>query len=273
MATTGPNPPNNDVVKTNPPPPPAKKLPKDLQSLVDHADKDERIYDEVRSGTAPESTESNIRYAAYATRIRTALLSAQRYVAYTSDVGESFRPVAHPNLVRAAYGISWAYLAGDVAHEGYKAYCANQRTRHPEAVRVPVQSHYADATEVVKPGVVSPLEDWRTVVVQRALFQGVASMGLPMVTIHSIVRYAGRAMKDVKNPRLRMWGPVGLGLSVVPVLPFLFDKPVESAVEYVFHEGFRVLGGKEAVGDAPKTGREHKLEEKVTGRGKGDKEL
>ncbi|KFY45088.1 hypothetical protein V495_03126, partial [Pseudogymnoascus sp. VKM F-4514 (FW-929)] len=94
---------------------------------------------------APESTESNIRYAAYATRIRTALLSAQRYVAYTSDVGESFRPVAHPNLVRAAYGISWCYLAGDVAFEGYKAYCANQRTLHPESAGVPAHQHVADA--------------------------------------------------------------------------------------------------------------------------------
>lgn len=123
----------------------------------------------------------------------------------------------------------------------------------------------------------SPLEDYRTVVVQRALFQGVASMGLPMLTIHSIVRYAGRAMKDVKNPKLRMWGPVGLGLSVVPVLPYLFDKPVEAAVEYVFHEGFKAFGGQQAVGDAPKTGREHRLEEKFVERGrkggKGGKEL
>ncbi|ELR05372.1 hypothetical protein GMDG_07355 [Pseudogymnoascus destructans 20631-21] len=113
--------------------------------MVDRADKDQHIYDEVRSGTAPESTESSIRYAAYATRIRTALLSAQRYVAYTSDVGESFRPVAHPNLVRAAYGISWAYLAGDVAHEGYKAYCANQRTLHPEGVAGGVEGGVGDA--------------------------------------------------------------------------------------------------------------------------------
>lgn len=175
--------------------------------------------------------------------------------------------------MRAAYGISWAYLAGDVAHEGYKAYCANQRTLHPEKSRLVEHRHYADATGELKPGVVSPLEDYRTVVVQRALFQGVASMGLPMLTIHSIVRYAGRAMKDVKNPRLRMWGPVGLGLSVVPVLPYLFDKPVETAVEYVFHEGFKAIGGQAAVGDAPKTGREHKLEEKVVEGGKGGKEL
>ncbi|KFY59738.1 hypothetical protein V497_04112, partial [Pseudogymnoascus sp. VKM F-4516 (FW-969)] len=225
---------------------------------------------------APESTESNIRYAAYATRIRTALLSAQRYVAYTSDVGESFRPVAHPNLVRAAYGISWCYLAGDVAFEGYKAYCANQRTLHPESAGVPAHQHVADAVvaggevkEVRAPGVVTALEDYRTVVVQRALFQGIASMGLPMLTIHSIVRYSGQAMKNVKSPKLRMWGPVGLGLSVVPVLPYLFDQPVESAVEWVFHEGFKAIGGEAAVGGAPKTGRERRLEEPVVEVGKG----
>lgn len=136
---------------------------------------------------APASTDSSIRYAAYATRIRTALLSAQRYVAYTSDIGESFRPVAHPNLVRTAYGISWAYLVGDVAHEGYKAYCQNQRIMHPDLPREAAQERYNDAKSDLKPVAdeagaalvprkVTPLEDYRTVMVQRALFQGIASM-------------------------------------------------------------------------------------------------
>lgn len=137
--------------------------------------------------SAPQSTDSNIRYAAYATRIRTALLSAQRYVAYTSDIGESFRPVAHPNLVRTAYGISWAYLIGDVAHEGYKAYCSNQRILHPDLPREAAQERYNDAQSDLKKAVddagvslvprqVTALEDYRTVMVQRALFQGIASM-------------------------------------------------------------------------------------------------
>lgn len=226
--------------------------------------------------SAPESTESSIRYAAYATRIRTALMSAQRYVAYTSDIGESFRPVAHPNLVRAAYGISWAYLMGDVAHEGYKAYCSNQRILHPELPRDAIKERWNDATKplppiqgsedgaVVKPGRVPPLEDYRTVMVQRALFQGLASMGLPAFTIHSIVKYSTKAMKGVKNVRLRTYGPIGLGLSAVPALPFIFDEPVEKAVEYCFYMGFRHFGGPEAVMSSPVTGREHQLEMKPT---------
>lgn len=146
-----------------------------------------RPYCTLKITSAPASTDSSIRYAAYATRIRTALLSAQRYVAYTSDIGESFRPVAHPNLIRTAYGISWAYLVGDVAHEGYKAYCQNQRIMHPDLPRVAAHERYNDAKSDLKTvaddaGVslearkVTPLEDYRTVMVQRALFQGIASM-------------------------------------------------------------------------------------------------
>lgn len=253
----------------------------------------------------PDSTETNVRYAAYATRVRTALLSAQRYVAYTSDIGESFRPVAHPNWVRAgkyfkyfrndrsmtiadhmlAYGVSWAYLIGDVSHEGYKAYCANQRTLHPDLPREASQLRYNDAQTDIKtvaadvganvtPGKVAPINDYRTVMAQRAIFQSIASMGLPAFTIHSIVRYSTRAMKDVKNPRLRVWGPIGLGLAAVPALPFLFDHPVETAVEWVFHKGFETFGGKDAVGTAPATGREAKLEVKsLRPKDKGDKEL
>ena len=219
---------------------------------------------------APQSTESNIRYAAYASRIRTALLSAQRYVAYTSDIGESFRPVAAPSVVRAAYGISWAYLVGDVTHEGYKAYCSNQRILHPELPREATQKHYndaktnltstPDASELLPTaGTISRLDDYRTVMAQRAVFQSIASMGLPAFTIHSVVRYSGVAMKGVKNTRLRTWGPIGLGLAVVPALPFLFDEPVEKGVEWIFHKGFETFRGPSAVRDSLSTGREVKL--------------
>lgn len=158
-----------------------------------------------------------------------------------------------------------------MAHEGYKAYCSNQRVLHPELPREASQKHYNDAktdpavsSELVPvAGKVSGLEDYRTVMAQRAVFQGIASMGLPAFTIHSIVRYSSRAMKSVKNTRLRTWGPIGLGLAAVPALPFLFDEPVEKSVEWVFHKGFEVLGGPAAVGDSPATGREAKLNQQA----------
>ena len=221
--------------------------------------------------SVPPSTESNVRYAAYAARFRTILLSAHRYVAYTSDIGESFRPVAHPWMVRGAYGVSWAYILGDVSHEGYKAYWHNQRILNPQIQLTERQRHILgvnDATQAptlpppAAPGKVTPLEDYRTVMLQRGIFQSLASMGLPAFTIHSVVRYSGRALKDVKNKTVRTWGPIGLGLAIVPFLPTLFDKPVENAVEWTFHKGFQTFGGHDAVGEAPLIGREKQLSER-----------
>ncbi|KAK0650886.1 hypothetical protein DIS24_g6332 [Lasiodiplodia hormozganensis] len=249
-------------------PVPRKKLPPSIQATLDD---EEKLWEALYEGHTRESTDSNIRYAAYASRVRTILLSAHRYVAYTSDIGESFRPVAHPYLVKAAYGVSWAYLAGDVAHEGYKAYLRNQRTLWGENYEKPVVSSdklAAPQPEETKlgPGIVGGeqkqpvgkvplLEDYRTVMAQRAVFQGLASMGLPALTIHSTVKYSGKALKNHKNPKIRTWGPIGLGLSIVPFLPYIFDEPVEKAVEWTFHKTLETLYGHDAVNGIPATGQ------------------
>lgn len=64
--------------------------------------------------------------------------------------------------------------------------------------------------EVEKRGTVPLEEDWRSVMAERAVFQSIASMGLPAFTIHSIVRYSGRWLKDAKNARIRSYGPIGV---------------------------------------------------------------
>ena len=71
------------------------------------------------------------RYAAFAMRLRTLITASSRCesactsqpgspaltslhllpdVAYSSDIGEAFRPLTNPLFVRAAYGISWSYM-------------------------------------------------------------------------------------------------------------------------------------------------------------------
>ncbi|KAF2107819.1 mitochondrial 18 KDa protein-domain-containing protein [Lophiotrema nucula] len=275
-------------------PPARKALPKDLQETLDS---DEKMWEIMYEGKSQDSTDTNLRYAAYASRLRTIMLSAHRYVAYTSDIGESFRPIAHPIMVRGAYAVSWLYLTGDVAHEGYKAYLRNQRTLHPElhTGKAPSEmtSAISSAVQTVKektglgnssegnaltggqiiPGHVPWIEDYRAVMAQRAVFQGLASMGLPAFTIHSIVRYSGRALKDAKNKTLRTWGPIGLGLAAVPFLPFVFDKPVEEATEWIFHKAFKAIGGPKAVEGRPVTGnKELRFKESKAG-ADHDKEL
>jgi fission process protein 1 len=41
----------------------------------------------------------------------------------------------------------------------------------------------------------------------------------------------------------------------------MFDKPVEEAVEWIFYEGFKAIGGEQAVGTRHKTGRKEALQE------------
>ncbi|OQE16738.1 hypothetical protein PENSTE_c023G01367 [Penicillium steckii] len=266
------NDPPEDTDKT---PIPRQTLPKKLQHLVDQ---DEDFYDDLYSPYSVDSTDTPYRYAAYANRIRTILLSAHRYVAYTSDIGESFRPIAHPILVRSAYAISWAYLLGDVSHEGYKAYLRNRRAlvapgeEYKDAVSSVSQeirgmamgnlSSPLDSSAKANSGgnelspwpntrEVSLAEDYRMVMAKRAVFQSLASMGLPAFTIHSVVKYSGKMVRGVKVPFVRTWVPIGLGLSVVPFLPYIFDHPVEEAVDWAFGTALRVYGGEDAVRPLP----------------------
>jgi fission process protein 1 len=60
------------------------------------------------------------------------------------------------------------------------------------------------------------------------------SRALPAFTIHTAVKQATKAFVNVKNPRIKAWGPTIAGLSLVPGLPFLFDHPVEQATDTVF---------------------------------------
>jgi fission process protein 1 len=182
-----------------------------------------------------DSTESSIRYAAYANRLRTILLASHRYVAYTSDIGESFRPAVTAPLVKACYGISWAYILGDVSFEAWKAKL-RQEGRYIPGLKpwdeIPPASIISEKVAEIR-----DLPDWKLVGLERGLFQSIASMGLPAFTIHSAVKYATNyADKNIKNNLVRRWGPIGLGLAIVPALPYLFDKPVEHVLGSVFEK-------------------------------------
>ncbi|KAJ3341278.1 hypothetical protein HDU93_005248 [Gonapodya sp. JEL0774] len=162
---------------------------------------------ETKKTTNPELTDNQLRYLGYAGRLGRLAKASSRYLAYTSDVGEAFRPVVPPSIVRAAYGVSWAYLVIDVSVAGY------------------LEQRKSNSTN----------RDVGEVVVKRAVFQSVASMALPAFTIHQTVHLASNLFKKTtKNVVLRRWGPTIAGLSVVPALPFLFDHPVEWAVEKAF---------------------------------------
>lgn len=48
------------------------------------------------------------------------------------------------------------------------------------------------------------------------------------------MRQAKKAFVNAPNPKVKAWGPTVTGLAIVPVLPYLFDKPVEHATDFAF---------------------------------------
>ena len=131
--------------------------------------------------------------------------------AFTSDVGEAARPVVHPRIVTASYGISWMYCIADVA---VNAMQANSRgsSRH-------------ETFEIIA---------------EKSVFHTFASMALPAATIHTTVRLSRPIF--MKLGRFTRFGPSMAGLAVVPLLPFIWDKPVEKAIKWAFTEGRKVAG-------------------------------
>eukprot|EP01088_Endostelium_zonatum_P006013 TRINITY_DN1811_c0_g1_i1.p1 TRINITY_DN1811_c0_g1~~TRINITY_DN1811_c0_g1_i1.p1 ORF type:complete len:268 (+),score=63.62 TRINITY_DN1811_c0_g1_i1:157-960(+) len=153
----------------------------------------------IKTETALQDTK--FRYLGYGARIKTALVRGARYLAYTSDLGEAFRPITHNLVVRAAYGISWAYVIADVGVETYRE-----------------KERGSDAETIARTGT------------KRAIFQTFASMLLPMFTIHQTVHLTGNLLK--RYGKTNRWIPTIAGLGVIPLLPFLFDHPVEFALDY-----------------------------------------
>lgn len=59
---------------------------------------------------------------------------------------------------------------------------------------------------------------------------------LPAFTIHTVVKQSARLFKNSLNPRVKAWGPTFSGLAVVPILPYLFDSPVEYVTDTAFEQ-------------------------------------
>ncbi|KNC97660.1 uncharacterized protein SPPG_07127 [Spizellomyces punctatus DAOM BR117] len=153
----------------------------------------------------PETTDTPLRFLGYAARLRTIAIAGSRYLAYTSDVGEAFRPVVDPRIVKAAYAISFGYVGFDVAFEGVKA--AKEGKDEKEIARV---------------------------VVKRSVFQGLASLLLPAVTIHTVVDVTGKLIQNRPKTPLMRWTPTLAGLMVVPFLPIMYDHPLEGFIDKTF---------------------------------------
>ena len=148
--------------------------------------------------------EGPARYVVYARRAVQALLVKGRLVAYTSDIGESIRPVVPPWLVRLCYGITWGYVAVDVTYNTAEEYLRG-----------------------------SPPEIVARTAIHAATFQTIASVLVPSLIIHQVVHLAQRATKSMPPGPVARWAPSLVGLALIPLLPYV-DEPVEHLIDKGF---------------------------------------
>jgi mitochondrial fission process protein 1 len=134
-----------------------------------------------------------------------------RYLAFTSDFGEALRPVVRGAVVNLSYAISLGYCVADVGMEAYDLHHRGYKTKDLQ--------HPMTMTQCI---------------VERSVFQGLASIAVPFAIIHTTVSL-GRQL-FTKIGRFQKFGPSVLGLSVIPLLPIYFDHPIEQAIESAFEQ-------------------------------------
>lgn len=152
--------------------------------------------------------DTEARYVPYVLRFSKVFSRYKQYLAYSSDVGEAFRPIASARVVNATYGVAVAYCAGDVLHNGYLQYQIDPNDMGTVALTM----------------------------VHSAVFQALASLLAPYLVIHTAVHKSNHhyfKTATCNSPVLKTWGSSIVALSIIPFLP-LVDEPIEEAVDWVF---------------------------------------
>lgn len=190
-------------------------------------------FSEVNLESGPERL---LGYSASLARLKIILLKAKyaaaesvRYVAYSSDIGESARPILRPELVNLTYGIAISYVLVDAGLE--------VRRKHLLGI---------DNDVLLATGA------------HRLIFHAAVSLALPAVIIHTAVHQSHKLflMPVFETmPRVHKYGPTAIGLGIIPFLPIL-DPPFE----YILDAGFDKVFPRWRLGEDP-SHHHHKKEE------------
>lgn len=150
-------------------------------------------------------------WLAYTVRIAKTIAKV-RPLAYTSEIGESFRPIIPRNIVNGAYGVSILYVAADIYHNSHDQFILTNDKKKTAIVA-------GDLT----------------------LWHSFASMIFPAVTIHTIVRLTGKGLTlnlfSKLNPKVRQWTPTLIGLSSIPFI----IHPLDHITDYLMDLSVRKL--------------------------------
>lgn len=171
-----------------------------LRFRYDHDDDGELSDDELHYlVTDVKTTDTFLRYFGYCGMMAS---HTAKFVKYGRV---AFGPTVGKTIVRYSFGISWAYVSGDVAYEAYKA-----RYERCE-----------DAAHVGRGAA------------QRFLFQSMSSIVMPFCTLKTVMP-ATRMLLQRYVPRAPAWVPQAVGLSCIPLMPFVWDAPCDYGATAVF---------------------------------------
>ena len=157
-----------------------------------------------------------------------------RYLGYTNELGESFRPI-FPKFVVPSYVVSFGYVFCDTADKTMKA--------QQEAKLLDPRLQTLHVVESA---------------VDTLVWQSLASVIIPGITIHKIVdvtcdllagKYAAVPIKNVPHA-VQRWGPTAVGLATIPLVihpldnfvHFLLDVTMRPAFGYA---AYRLMSEKE----------------------------
>lgn len=169
-------------------------------------------------------------YTSWFLRTIPRIISQQRYLAYASEVGESFRPVIHKYIVNFAYAASIFYVLADIGVHTHKM-IEEKKPNKEIAIKI------------------TDLSIWHSF----------ASMILPAFTVHSIVKYCDKGVsvfnmyRDRKlvqykcgipkpemfnyRSRVQAWIPTMIALACIPFI----IHPIDHATDFAMDHSIRKL--------------------------------
>lgn len=202
---------------------------------------------------------------AYTSRLQTMTGASEHYWTRTAAAGASTKPILPRSFLRCAIGLTGIYMIADLTNEGIRAYHQNMRALAPPTeafhdatpLSRPMQAQFNSgltASSVYSPLPASPVlevenkssfmpwgaktvpvkDDWRAVVAERAVFQTLSSLVLPAAALTAVVRHSTKCLSDSGSMLVRRFGPLAIGLAIVPMFPYAFDEPVDRLVRSTF---------------------------------------
>jgi len=142
--------------------------------------------------------------------------STLRYLGYSNELGEAFRPLVNKSLVRLSYGVAFGYVFSDTIHKGYQVW--NTKADHPSKLR-----HYLVAEQAV----------------DTLIWQTMASVLIPGYAIHKCVDLSKYVLSRCTTPTairpMVPYIPTAFGLAMIP----LIIHPIDYLVETSMHTYYR----------------------------------